>query len=265
MIARLHSCYSPPCGCSRRSPPRAGRGTSCGGRAPLHQTGQLAARARTSPSFSPSTMTRSTGSVPDGRSSTRPALAQLALRRLRMRPRLRRCSSSRSRAATRTLTSTCGYSVRPPASSASGLPCSAHRGQHLQRRDDAVAGGVLVEADDVARSSRRRAASRAPAASRARSGRRPWRGAKAMPVASSACSSARLVISVPATPSHLAARRAMQRDHVEQLVAVVGAAVARRPSAGGRRRRPARCRGRPDAGCTARVQAAGVRWRRRRR
>jgi hypothetical protein len=48
-----------------------------------------------------------------------------------------------------TLISFCGYSVMSAQALGQGLVRGAQRRQHLQRGDDAVAGGVAIEADDV--------------------------------------------------------------------------------------------------------------------
>src|SRR5438105_2637446 len=79
---------------------------------------------------SPSTITRSTGSVPEGRSSTRP-----------------RPLSERSASLCACLMPSCFAHFTPRGERAARF---ANRVQHLQRRDDAVAGGVLVEADEMA-------------------------------------------------------------------------------------------------------------------
>ena len=93
----------------------------------------------------------------------------------------------------------------------------------------------------------------------ARSGRRPWRARSRCPR-----------LAAPARPPcwssacrrrRARARRCARRSidhHVEQLVAVVEAAVARRPSAGGRRRRRARCRSRRRALAPRRPAPAGA-------
>ena len=93
-------------------------------------------------------MTRTSGSVPDGRTSTRPrpssaralALDRLPQRRSRRRaPRGRRPRRSRAR---------CG---RRSNGLAVGEVAAAERAQRQQRRGDAVAGGREVGPDDVAR------------------------------------------------------------------------------------------------------------------
>ena len=85
-----------------------------------------------------------------------PGPARAPSRRVRPRPRgsRRRCTAlvaSRALSATGTLTSTCGKRRMTARSSLAGLPVSLHRGRKLQRGHETVAGGVVLEEDDVAR------------------------------------------------------------------------------------------------------------------
>ncbi len=123
-----------------------------------------------------------------------------------------------------TLISTCGYSFSRGRCFGERRLVRAQRAQHLQRRHDAVAGRVVVEADDVPRILRRRAPSRVPAASRARSGRRPSRARTECSSRASACSSAEV--------GHQRAD-----DAAAQLRALLHAMASQSRTAAGRRRR----------------------------
>ena len=92
------------------------------------------------------------------------------------RPReWRRWPSSRSLVGIGTLMSRCGNSVTAAAAAASVVLLLDQRAQHRQRRDDRVAGRVLVEADDVAGVLAAELPALRAASARARSGRRPAR------------------------------------------------------------------------------------------
>jgi hypothetical protein len=105
------------------------------------------------------------------------------------------------------------------------LSRTAHGGQHLQGTDDAVAGGVPVEAQQVAGT----LAAETPASflehlqhvAVADLGA----GERHVQLASRR-SRAKLVISVPTTPRHRTVAHAVAHDHVQQLVAVVLLALA---------------------------------------
>ncbi len=174
------------------------------------------------PASRASTINLSSGSVPEGRIRIRPASPSSASTSPRA---LRRRSSPRQSKplATRTLIRVCGNRLSSAVSSASVAARAADRAQHLQRADRAVAGAVAVQAQQVARALAAEQPAALAAASRARSGRRPWRARIRTPLAANACSSARLVISVPTTPGHRRFVEPIANDHVEQLVAVVGA------------------------------------------
>ena len=90
-----------------------------------------------------STITRINGSVPLGRTSTRPSPSSVAsAAAISAASSARRRSGWRS--ATATLTSTCGYEViTEPASSASGRPV-ARRAARRRPAEQAVAGGRHV-------------------------------------------------------------------------------------------------------------------------
>ena len=97
-----------------------------------------------------------------------------------------------------------------------------HQRQHRQRRDQAVAGGAVLEEDDVARTARRRADSRRAPSPRPRSDRRPGRATRSMPCSRSARSRPRLLITVATTPPLGRRPLAVQLDaeHRQHLVAV---------------------------------------------
>ena len=128
-----------------------------------------------------STMTRTSGSVPLGRSSTRPLLAQLGLglghRSGRPSP-VRRPATGRRR---RTLTSTWGSRCMTAARSASVRPVPATRASRCRRREQPVAGRGVVGHDARGRTARRRGCTRPRASPRARSGRRRRSATTAMP------------------------------------------------------------------------------------
>ena len=97
-----------------------------------------------------STITRTSGSVPLGRSSTRPVVAELGLGRADrggQRPRTRRPSALST-------TADVDQDLRAPGHHRGQLgqrPAGARpSGQQLQRGQQAVAGGRVVEQDDVA-------------------------------------------------------------------------------------------------------------------
>ena len=101
--------------------------------------------ASASSAVGPSTITRTSGSVPLGRTSTRPRPSSGA--RPRARPPAWRRRAARARSRTRTLTSRCGsFSIAWRSARSRAL----ERLEREQRRGDAVAGGDEAHVDDVA-------------------------------------------------------------------------------------------------------------------
>ena len=97
-----------------------------------------------------STMTRTTGSVPDGRISTRP-LAPSSRSTSARRSASARFAVQSSPGLRRTLISVCGKRSTPASRSAERPARADDRLEHHQRADDAVAGRVAVEREQVAR------------------------------------------------------------------------------------------------------------------
>ena len=175
-----------------------------------------------------STITRSTGSVPDGRSSTRPASAQRR-DRAALAPRGPPCSRVQSQPRrTGTLMSRCGKQRHAGAVAAASVDLrSTSARSTASAATMRVAGRVLVEADAGGPNSRRRAASPSPPSARARSGRRPWRARAGCRFPGQRLLEAEIGHQ---RADHAAAERTapavVHRDDVEQLVAVVDAPVA---------------------------------------
>ena len=105
-------------------------------------------RRRASSGVAASTITRTSGSVPEGRSRIRPESPSLSCSRATASASSG--SSVRSRSTPGTLTSTCGSRVTTEASSRSDDAGAGHPLQDLQRAQDAVAGGGVLAHDDVA-------------------------------------------------------------------------------------------------------------------
>ena len=107
--------------------------------------------ARPAPHRAPSTMTRSTGSVPEARISTRPWPPSSRVDRPAWPPRPAD-SACQSKPLGPAHVEQRLRETAPTARSRSARlpPLLAQRLQHLQRDDDAVAGGVLVQAEEVA-------------------------------------------------------------------------------------------------------------------
>ena len=191
----------------------------------------------------------SSGSVPDGRTSTRPVVAELgvdALDRRRARPGSAPCDATRTFAfacAKRGITAAASLSVRP-----------SQRGAEQQRRREPVAGDVVAQADHVARLLAAEHAALAPerlehvavadvgrdargSRARAISLWKPW-----------------FVICVTATRS----TSRCEREDRDDAVAVDEPRRARRPRARGRRRRRTRSRGRSRRSATSACEGGGV-------
>ena len=126
---------------------------------------------------SPSAMTRISGSVPDLRITSRPRPSSSLLGRGDARLD-RLASSSGAPPLKRTFLSNCGTGSNWSSNSLAGLPLLDQRGEHLQPRDQPVAGGRMVGQDDVARLLAADIAARARASPRAHSGRRPGCGCR---------------------------------------------------------------------------------------
>ena len=120
-------------------------------------------------------------------------------RRARPPPRRRAAartasSSARALSTSGTLTSTCGSRVITDGQLGERLAGRGHPLQHVQRGQDAVAGGGVVAHDHVAGLLAAEGEAARPASPRARSGRRPWSAARrcrrrASPARSRGCSS----------------------------------------------------------------------------
>ena len=196
--------------CTQRGP-REGRGSLAAAvKAPLSPHLRLLSQpgrptpasslaiSRTSLSSLPSTITRMTGSVPDGRSTIRPLLPSrpsarrhglLDLRRLHRVDALRDPHVLQHLRILRHRRGELGEA-------AAGL---LHDRQHLQCADQRVAGRGVIQAQHVAGGLAAEHAAGLLQHARARNGRRPWRDGTRCPLSCSACSSPRLLITVPTT------------------------------------------------------------------
>jgi hypothetical protein len=206
-----------------------------------------------------STITRSSGSVPLARISTRPLSPSSASTAC--------CSAARrvlARQSAPGLQAHVDQHLREQRHVGQQLgqgAAAAHTGlQHLQRADQAVAGGVLVQHQQVARA----LAAQHPAALRQLFEHIAVAdlGAHELDAARAQRHFDRHVGHQRADHAgHALARRAGRRSRhhgqVQQFVAVEQAARRRPPPAGGRRRRPARRRSRRRVALTARTSASG--------
>ena len=148
-----------------------------------------------------------------------------------------------------TLISTCGSRSMTPASSASVRPVAATRAASSSAGERAVAGGGVVEHDDVPGLLAAERVAVAPSSPPARSGRRPRSGRRSMPSRSIASLKPRLDMTVATTvfSRSVPGLAHREREHGQDLVAV-DLRRRRRPRRGsGRRRRRGRCRGRRRA------------------
>ncbi len=127
-------------------------------------------------------MTRTIGSVPDLAQQHPPGLAELSLGGAHGGGETR-ARSTRLLSTSLTLMSTCGSGVITAASSASVRPVSATREASMQPGQHAVAGGGVVEHDDVARLLAAERVAAAPSSPPARSGRPTAVCTTLMPVA----------------------------------------------------------------------------------
>jgi hypothetical protein len=205
-------------------------------------------RAWTAPAqaaSSASTVTRTTGSVPEGRRKARPrpSTARCASAERRLHPRIlhRRGAVGQPHVDRRSAAQAFAGPPAVPAASAAAL----QHLQHLQRADDAVAGAGAVQAQQVAGGLAAEVAAVLDHAAGARGGRPPSR-------ARSRCRGRQRLLEAVVghqRADHRAAQAAgllpVAGQHVQQVVAIAARAVARRRTAPGRRRRRRRCPGRP--------------------
>ena len=148
-----------------------------------------------------STMTRTSGSVPLGRSSTRPAPPSVGSA-VGDRPPQRRSAQRPRPGRPRDVAQDLGQPRHGRARELGQRPARAGDDvEQLQPGEQAVAGGGQVAEDDVAATARRRGRCRRSARPRARSGRRPRSRRPSMPAASSASRSPRLLMTVTTTAS----------------------------------------------------------------
>ena len=128
-----------------------------------------------------STITRTSGSVPDGRSSTRPVSPSWASAAGHGRRRPRSSAAARDLSTPGTFTSTCGSRSHHPGQVGQRPPGRATRASRCSAVEHAVAGGRVVEHDDVPGLLAAEASTRRGASPRARTGRRPRSATVAMP------------------------------------------------------------------------------------
>ena len=224
------------CGAGRREPVAAQV------RAATTSASRCGDRRRPAPAVGASTMTRTSCSVPEGRSSTRPCRPARPRRPPTAVGDLVARGHRRPGRATGTLISTCGSRVhhRRPARPAT-LPVAAIRASSCSAGEQPVAGGGVVEEDHVAALLAAQATARC-----ARSASSTYRSptavvSTAMPASRIAWWKPRLLITVATTRVLRRACRAR-------------AAPARRPPGSGRRRRRRRRRS------TARQRSASPSW-----
>ena len=110
----------------------------------------VSVQRETSSSFSASTITRASGSVPEYRSTTRPEFPSTCLSLPAAALTTSGSDSSAGFDRTRTLTIFCGKIFKSATRLSSG-PGNRDQRRHLYRREHAVAGGGIVEKKNVAR------------------------------------------------------------------------------------------------------------------